>query len=31
MWKSCDEGHEPVDFIETINEEYAKLNPGINK
>jgi len=30
-WKQCDEGHEPVDFVDTINKEYAKLNPPTSK
>ncbi|KAF8307632.1 hypothetical protein DL93DRAFT_2087894 [Clavulina sp. PMI_390] len=28
-WQPCEGGHEPADFVRTINEEYARLNPGI--
>jgi len=27
VWSECDAGHEPKDFVDTINTEYDNLNP----
>ena len=28
VWSECDGGHEPEDFVDTINIEYDNLNPS---